>query len=117
MRKVPRARLGRRHSVGISCMVAVLFAIGIWILLPKAFYAGALLTAQDDPVALADIQLVKSGFDSQAAEREIEQALAAGDADLANSFLQLARDRGVAVTATLSARVDAAVQAANSVTA
>ena len=55
MRKVPRVPVGRRHGVGISCMVAVLFAIGIWILLPKAFYAGALLTAQDDPVALADI--------------------------------------------------------------
>jgi hypothetical protein len=98
-------------------MVAVLFAIGIWILLPQAFYAGALLSAQDDPVALADLQLAKSGFDSQAAEREIEQALAAGDADLANSFLQLARERGVVVIATLSARVDAAVEAANSVTA
>jgi hypothetical protein len=98
-------------------MVAVLFAIGTWVLLPKAFYAGALLAAHEDPVALADLQLEKLRFDSQAAEREIEAALAAGDADLANSFLQLARDRGVTVTGTLAERVDAAVQAADSVTA
>jgi hypothetical protein len=98
-------------------MLAMLLAIAAWILLPKAFEAGALLAAQDDPAALADLSLDKAGFNSATAEREIETALAAEDPDLANSFLELARERSVTVAPALAARVEEAVTAANSVSA
>jgi hypothetical protein len=95
-------------------MVAVLLAIAAWILLPKAFEAGALLAAQDDPAALAVLTLDKARFNSVAAEQEIETALAGDDSDLAQSFLELARERGVTVAPALAARVENAATAANS---
>jgi hypothetical protein len=98
-------------------MIAVLLAIAAWILLPKAFEAGALLAAQDDPAALADLTLTKTRFDSAAAEQEIETALTANDPSLAHSFLELARERGVTVAPALAARVEEAVATANSVSA
>jgi hypothetical protein len=98
-------------------MLAVLLAIAAWILLPKAFDAGAMLAAQDDPAALADLTLSKLRFDSAAAEQEIEAALAGDDPDLAHSFLELARERSVIVAPALAARVEDAVAAANSPTA
>ena len=44
----------------------------------------------------------------------IEAALAAGDSDLANSFVELARDKGIAVSDELSKRVSDAVTDAGS---
>jgi hypothetical protein len=65
------------------------------------------MSLQDDPVALADHRLDLS-FDAPVARREIEAALGAGDTDLATSFLDLARDRNVAVDSGLAQRVAAA---------
>ena len=62
---------------------------------------------QDDPVALSDHALAKV-FDTPVAKSEIETALAAGDADLAQSFLDLAHDRGVSLPPELAQRVAAA---------
>jgi hypothetical protein len=76
-------------------------------LVPHGVEAQALLYAQDDPVLLADARLSRT-FDAAVAAREIEAALAASDADLASSFLDLARDRGVEVDPALAARVEAA---------
>jgi hypothetical protein len=87
--------------------VAVALAIAALALAPGAFEAGFLLSSQDDPVALADHAVARS-FDATVAAREIEGALAANDPDLANSFLDLARDRNVPVDAALAAKVDAA---------
>ena len=58
-------------------------------------------------MALADHAVARS-FDAAVAAREIEGALAANDPDLANSFLDLARDRNVPVDAALAAKVDTA---------
>ena len=87
--------------------VAVALAIGALTLAPRAFEAGFLLSSRDDPVALADHAVARS-FDATVAAREIEGALAANDPDLANSFLDLARDRNVPVDAALAAKVDTA---------
>ena len=87
--------------------VAVALAIGALTLAPRAFEAGFLLSSRDDPVALADHAVARS-FDATVAVREIEGALAANDPDLANSFLDLARDRNVPVDAALVAKVDTA---------
>jgi hypothetical protein len=61
----------------------------------------------DDPVAIADQALSRS-FNQDVAEREIGAALAADDSDLAQSFVDLAADRGVAIDPGLADRVKAA---------
>ncbi|MGE3992552.1 hypothetical protein [Pseudorhodoplanes sp.] len=81
-------------------------------LLPPALESGWLLLVQDDPAALADRKLARS-FNSEVAAREIEAALAADDAELASSFVELARDRNIAVAPDLIAKVDAAVEKAS----
>ncbi len=63
--------------------------------------------ADDDPVAITDRALAQS-FNREVAEREIGAALAADDSDLAQSFVDLAADRGVAVDPALADRVKAA---------
>lgn len=86
---------------------ACVCAIAAFTVVPRGIEAESLLHAQDDPVLLADRQLVRA-FNAEVAAREIEAALAADDADLALSFLDLARDRNVAVDPALVAKVEAA---------
>lgn len=92
---------------------ALAFAFGAAVVVPRGLEAQALLLAQDDPAQLAGLMLDRS-FGPEVAAREIESALAAGDADLARSFLDLARERQVAVDPTLADRVDAASSTAAS---
>jgi hypothetical protein len=103
----------RLPKSGFAWVAACAFAAAALAAAPLAMEAGSLLASQDDPVAIADRGLATS-FDQTVAVREIEAALAANDADLASSFLELARDRHIAVPAELAARVDAAVERANS---
>src|SRR5258708_5485854 len=84
-----------------------LFAAATHAVLPRAAESFALLYAQDDPAMLADIAVAKT-LSVPRAQTEIEDALAAGDVDLATSFLELARERGIAIDPQLAARVDAA---------
>jgi hypothetical protein len=80
------------------------------LLWPHARDAGAILAAQDDPVELSDIQLDSALRNNQAVVAEnIEAALAANDADLANSFVDLARDKSISVSDELALRVSDAV--------
>src|ERR1700730_5665787 len=88
-------------------MVAAAFAGATYKVLPRAIESFELLYAEDDPAMLADIAVAKR-LSAPVAQSEIENALAAGDAELAASFLELARDRGIAVDPELAARVDAA---------
>jgi len=89
--------------------VAASAALGaaIW---PHARNAGTVLAAQDDPVALADIR-INSVLRSNPAllSDNIEAALAAQDADLAASFVALAREKNVALSDDLTKRVDDAL--------
>jgi hypothetical protein len=98
-------------------MLSVLFAIacGVAALLvvPRGIQAESILAAQDDPASLADHALDGS-FDASVTTREIEAALAANDADLAKSFLDLARDRDIPVPPALAQKVaDAVTEAAS----
>jgi hypothetical protein len=77
------------------------------VILPRVIDAQALVFGQDDPVALTRIGLAHT-FDSETAKREIEAALAADDADLARSFVELARDRNVELDPDLVSRVETA---------
>ena len=94
--------------------VAVCATIGL-LMLPQARDMGRVLMAQDDPVALADAQVDATlRVDPGALDRQIEEALAAKDPDLANSFVELANDKQVVLPSELSKRVADAVAEQNS---
>ncbi len=75
---------------------------------PRGMEAQHLLAIEDDPTQIAD-RALDGHFDADIATREIEAALAASDADLAKSFVELARERHVSVDPALTAKVDTAV--------
>jgi hypothetical protein len=86
------------------------------VIVPHGVDAGVALAHRDDPVALADRALDRT-FDAALAQREIDRALAAHDPELAQSFVALARDRGVALPPDTVTRVDKAVAEAATATA
>ncbi|WGD55789.1 hypothetical protein QA641_19020 [Bradyrhizobium sp. CB1650] len=82
---------------------------------PHAREAGAILAAQNDPAVLSELKLDDVLRQNQRLVQDnIEAALAAGDADLANSFVELARDRNIALPDGLLNRVSDAVRDENS---
>jgi len=82
---------------------------------PHARDAGAILAAQDDPAALSELKLDAAlANNDRLVQDNIEAALAAGDADLADSFVALARDRNIALPDDLLSRVSDAVKTENS---
>ena len=91
----------------ISCAVAALIAV------PRGIEARSILAIENDPVQIADRGLDQV-VNPEVIRREIEAALAANDADLAKSFVDLAQDRGIAVDPALAERVTAAIAEANS---
>ncbi len=93
-------------SIRLSLLLAAALAIAAWLVLPRGIEAGHWLAAEDDPARLADLGLDRS-FDARVAAREIEAALHAGDVELAESFIALARERNVNVDPTLEATVAA----------
>jgi len=101
--------------VGIAASAAVCLAL--W---PHARDAAAVVLAQDDPAELSDAQINSVLQKNQAQKNQalvaeqIEAALAAGDADLANSFVSLAREKTIPVADELSRRVTEAVAEENS---
>ena len=90
---------------------ALLLGAAVVWLAPRAFEAGRLLLAQDDPVRLAD-HAVAARLTAPVAAQEIDAALAAGDVDLANSFVALAAERGIEPPPDLAERIKAANTAA-----
>jgi hypothetical protein len=110
----PDARKMRaaKDKTKILIVAAFLCGIAAVALLPQAIESGWLLLVQDDPAALADRKLDRA-FNAEIAAREIEAALAANDPELANSFVELARDRNATLAPELKVKVDAAVEKAN----
>ncbi len=93
----------------------VVCAVTCALLWPHARDAVAILAAQDDPAKLADVRLdsaLRPGQDVIAGN--IEAALVANDADLAGSFVDLARERNISLSEELSKRVSDAVVQENS---
>ena len=104
-----RVRLGLALA-GMATSVAVGGAL--W---PHARDAHALLAAREDPAELSSVQLDFALRNKPALiEENIEAALAAGDVDLAASFVELARERNIALGDELSKRVSEAVTEENS---
>ena len=90
-------------------------AVACALLWPHARDAGAVLAAQDDPAVLSDLEINSALRNNHAVVTEnIEAALAANDADLAGSLVDLAKDRNIPVPDELSQRVGDAVAEANS---
>jgi hypothetical protein len=94
--------------IALPLALAVAAAIASLAVVPLALEAGKLIDAADDPVAIADHAVAKT-FNAAVAEREIRAALAANDADLAGSFLELAREQNVPVDPALAKKVEEAV--------
>ena len=108
-----RSRIGLALT-GILAGMAVC-AAALVQLAPHARDAFAILWAQDEPSELADVRLNSALRNTPSLIADnIEAALVAEDADLANSFVELARDRNIALNEELSKRVSEAVAEANS---
>ena len=102
-----------RLSLAVAGMaVSVAMGAALW---PHARGAYDVLAAQDDPAQLADLNINSALRNNQALiEQNIEAALAAGDADLANSFVELAREKNIALGDSVSTRVNDTIAEQNS---
>ena len=111
--------LGRKRFIAvlrhpaIAALGAVLFAITAFAVIRGGVAAQARL-AVDDPVQISDRALDRV-FNQVVAEREIRAALATGDNDLAQSFVELAADRSVTIDPALADDVKQAQVKAGSV--
>jgi len=105
----------KRSRIGSALAGMAACAIACALLWPHARDAGVILAAQDDPAELADLELDSALRNNQAVvEQNIEAALAANDADLAGSFVELAGGRNIPVSEELSRRASDAVTEENS---
>jgi len=107
MRFIPLRRRSEADRLLHVVAASIVFGIVIAAIAPRAYESGWLLAKRDDPAAIAE-RRIDGSFTADVANREIAAALAADDADLANSFVALARDRGVAVDPALLAKLDEA---------
>ena len=105
----------KRARIGSALTGMAVCAVACALLWPHARDAGAILAAQDDPAVLADLQLNSAMRNNRDVVADnIEAALAAGDADLAHSFVELAREKDIPLGEDLSRRVSDAVGQENS---
>jgi hypothetical protein len=98
-----------RRSVRIvpALLACLLLTGAACYAVPRGLEARSLLAIENDPAQIADREVAQS-FNAERAAQEIDAALAANDADLAQSFVELAQDRGVTVDADRLARVSEA---------
>jgi hypothetical protein len=115
---VERKQLGfgmKLLRIGSALAGMVVCAAACALLWPHASESAAILSAQDDPAELADLQLGSALRNNQNIVKEnIEAALAANDADLANSFVELAAEKNIPIGDELLQRVSDAVADENS---
>jgi hypothetical protein len=110
MRNANRERLFGKRLFGLSrhpaaaLIAGVLCAIAAGVFIRGGIAARDRASVADDPVKISDRALARS-FNREVAEREIRAAFAAGDVDLAQSFVALAADRNVPIDPTLAGAV------------
>ncbi len=102
-----------RFGLAFSALALVVLASAAYPVLSRGVNAGRMLAAEDDPAQLTELGL-DDHYDAACAAREIDAALAANDPELAESFVELARERAIPVDPDLIAKVEAAEQAAAS---
>ena len=100
-------RLAITLSLGIAACLAFAAAISV----PAGVEAAriAAVAASDDPARIADLALDRQ-FNAAVAIREIEDALGAGDTELARSFVALCAERDVSIPPALIAKIEFAEQ-------
>jgi hypothetical protein len=103
----------RRICLALAAvMVSGAALAAVW---PHAREAGAMLAAQDDPAEISELQLSSALRNSQnILADQIESALKANDAGLAQSFVNLAAAKDIALSDELLLRVADAVREENS---
>lgn len=111
--EVQKEMITRRMRIAPILFATALLAAGAGYVVPRGLEAQHLLSIEDDPVAIAQRALDEK-FNADVAQREIEAALAANDADLAQSFVDLANERRVALGSALTEKVNVAVAEENS---
>ena len=94
----------RAPRIGPALAAVFLLALAAFYAVPRAVDA---FYGLDDPSRIAN-QALDDKFDAAVAGREIEAALAANDADLAQSFVDLAGARNVAIDPVLQEKVTSA---------
>jgi hypothetical protein len=105
----------KRRRIGWVLAAMTVSGAALAALWPHARDAGIMLVAQDDPVQLSDAKLNSALRNSQVIIADnIEAALAAGDAGLAESFVDLAKEKNISLASDLSERVSDAVREENS---
>jgi hypothetical protein len=98
----------RQRRIVPVLLASALLAAAAGYVVPRGLDANTQLAIEDDPSQIASRALDEK-FDSALAQREIEAALAAKDADLAQSFVMLANERKVALEPALTEKVNVAV--------
>jgi hypothetical protein len=91
---------------------AVLAALACYVV-PRGLEANSQLASEDDPAAIAS-RALDHQFDAALAQQEITAALAAKDAELAQSFAELSAERHVTIDPALTEKVNVAVAEAAS---
>jgi hypothetical protein len=102
----------KRRRIGWALAAMAVSGAALAAVWPHAREAGAMLAAQDDPAELSDIRVDSALRNSQTIiAGQIESALAGHDTGLAQSFVDLASTRNIALPDDLLARVnDAAIE-------
>ena len=101
----------KRRRIGLALAAMAVSGAAFAAVWPHAREAGAILAAQDDPAELSDIEVNSALRNSRnIVVRQIEEALAAHDAGLAESFVDLAKAKNVPLPDELEQRVSEAVR-------
>jgi hypothetical protein len=104
----------KRARIGFVLAVMTVSGAALAVLWPHARDGFAVLAAQDDPVQLSDARLNSALRNGQVVISDnIEAALAAGDAGLAESFVGLASEKDIPLSAELLKRVSDVVSEEN----
>ena len=103
---------GRLATALLCTTLSAALCAALW---PHARQAGAYLSTQDDPAELSRLRLDSLLRNNKAiVAQNIDAALASGDADLANSFVDLAREKNIPLSDDMTRRVEGAVADENS---
>src|SRR5690349_20635117 len=106
-------RVPHRRPVVLALLAVIACILALLIAVPRGIEAESVIASADDPVRIAERGLDEN-VNPDLIRSEIEAALTANDADLAKSFVDLAKDRNIAVDPALADRVTSAVADANS---
>jgi hypothetical protein len=105
----------QRRRIGLALAAVMVSGAVLAAVWPHAREAGAMLAAQDDPAEISELQLSSALRNSQnLLADQIESALKANDAGLAQSFVNLAAAKNIALSDELLLRVAEAVREENS---